>query len=54
MSAKATGIGTVKIGCRLKNAGLPDGYWAKEIDIFAQNGESGKEILYGVMAGWAD
>ena len=46
VSAKATGVGTVKIGCRLKNAGLPDGYWAKEVGIFAQSGENRKEILY--------
>lgn len=44
--AKATGVGTVEIGTRLNNAGLKDGYWAKEVGIFAQSGENGKEILY--------
>ena len=46
VSAKVTGVGTVKICCRLNNTGLADGYWAKEVGIFAQNGESGEEILY--------
>ena len=49
-----TGVGTVVMEAELKNNKLQYGFFAKEIGIFAKDGEDGEEILYSYRNTGAD
>ena len=45
-SINITGVGTVVMEAELKNNNLSAGFFAKEVGIFAKEGDDGDEILY--------
>ena len=45
-SINITGVGTVVMEAELKNNNLSAGFFAKEVGIFAKEGDDGEEILY--------
>ena len=45
-SINITGVGTVVMEAELKNDKLSAGFFAKEVGIFAKEGDDGEEILY--------
>ena len=53
-SINITGVGTVVMEAELKNNNLSAGFFAKEVGIFAKEGDDGEEILYSYRNTGAD
>ena len=53
-SINITGVGTVVMEAELKNNNLSAGFFAKEVCIFAKEGDDGEEILYSYRNTGAD
>lgn len=46
VSMEITGVGTVVMETKLKNNNLTAGFFAREVGVFAKEGDDGEEILY--------
>lgn len=46
VSIEITGVGTVVMETKLKNNNLTAGFFAREVGVFAKEGDDGEEILY--------